>query len=62
MKNVALKVSAIIFLLVSLAHLLRLALKINIMVGQSSVPMWLSIFGFLGPLFLALWIFGLLKK
>ncbi len=62
MKNTALKISSVIFLLVSLAHLLRLAFKINITMGATTIPMWVSVFGFLAPLFFALWIMSLLKK
>ena len=62
MKDLALRICAIIFLLASVIHLCRLILKIEITVGSHAMPVWLSIFGFIAPLCLALWIFSLLKK
>lgn len=43
--------------LVSLAHLLRLLFRVEIVAGGVPVPMWVSVFGFLvpGALAAALW-------
>jgi Na+/proline symporter len=62
MKDTALKVGAVIFLAVSLAHLARLVFRVDLVAGGVLMPMWLSIVGFLGPLFLSLWFFRAAKK
>lgn len=61
-KVVALRLTAVIFLLVSLFHLLRLILKIDVMVGNFVLPMWSSVVGFLVMFTLAVWVLSLLKK
>jgi hypothetical protein len=48
-----LKVVGLIFLVVAVVHLLRLALGWNILLGDAEVPMWLSWFGFLIPAYLS---------
>lgn len=62
MKDTALKVCVVIFLAVSLMHLLRVVFKVNVLIGNFAVPLWFSVIGFIGPFLLALWIFSLLKK
>jgi len=57
MKNIALRTAGIIFLLVAFAHLMRLILKPQIMVGNLVVPLWLSVFAFVAMLALAIWMF-----
>ena len=57
MKNIALKVAGAIFLLVALLHLLRVIFSIKMAVAGFTVPIWLSIFGFIFALALALWMF-----
>ena len=48
---------AVIFLaLVSLIHLLRLFLQVEVTVGSTVVPMWASLFAFGGPGALAIWL------
>jgi len=49
--------AAIIFALVALAHLLRLIFDVSVLIGTWSVPMWLSLVGFVVPgvLAMALW-------
>ena len=59
---VALRLTAVIFLLVSLFHLLRLILKIDVTVGTFVLPMWSSVVGFLVMFMLAMWVLSLLKK
>lgn len=49
--------AGVIFLLVSLLHLLRLIFKIKVMVGNFMVPLWFSAVGFIAPLLLAFWVF-----
>jgi hypothetical protein len=53
----ALKVAGIIFLLVSIMHLLRFILKIEVIIAGFMVPLWFSIFGFIFALLLSLWMF-----
>ena len=62
MKDSALKISALIFLLVSIMHLLRLVFKVPVIMGYWQIPLWVSIFGFIGPMFLSVWIFSLLAS
>ena len=58
MKNaIALRVAGAIFLLVSIMHLLRFILKINVTITDFTVPLWVSIFGFIIALMLSLWMF-----
>jgi hypothetical protein len=59
--NIALKVAGIIFLLMSIMHLLRLLLKIEVTMAGFTVPLWFSVFGFLIALLLSLWMFKSLK-
>ena len=61
MKDTALKVSGVIFLLVAIIHLLRVILKVEVTIGGMVLPMGASIFGFIIPLLLALWMFKSLK-
>ncbi len=61
MKDTALKVAGIIFLLVAIMHLLRVILNTEIIIAGFIVPVWASIFGFIIPLLLALWMFKSLK-
>lgn len=39
----------IVLLLVSLAHLLRLITGVELMIGGTRIPLWLSLFGCVGP-------------
>ena len=57
MKNTALITAGVVFLLVAFAHLMRLILKPQIMVGNLVVPIWLSVFAFVAMLALAIWMF-----
>ena len=62
MKNIALKVMGVIFLLVALLHLLRVIFSIEVIVAGFTAPIWFSVFGFIFALALALWIFKTAKK
>jgi hypothetical protein len=46
-----------IFLLVAIAHLLRLISQVEVLVGGATVPMWVSVVGLIvpGALAAALW-------
>lgn len=61
MKNMALTVSGIVFLLVAVAHVARLALHIEITAAGRVLPMGASILGFLFAIGMALWMFVSLK-
>jgi hypothetical protein len=61
MKDIALKTAGVIFLLVSILHLLRIILKVEVIVGGLTLPLWTSIAGFLLGILLALWFFSALK-
>lgn len=62
MKNIALGVSAVVFLLVAIMHLIRLVFKIPVMFGSVLFPQWVSIIGFILTFSLSMWMFSLLKK
>ena len=49
-------VTVIFLSLVSLLHLLRLILSVEVVVDGTTIPMWVSIFAFLGPGALAIWL------
>jgi hypothetical protein len=61
MKDTALKVSGVIFLLMAIMHLLRVILKIEVIIAGIVVPIWASAFGFVVLLLLALWMFRSVK-
>lgn len=48
------KLAIIVFSLVSVAHLLRLLLGINLSVGNWNVPQWVSVLGVIGPAAIAM--------
>lgn len=54
-KNNALKVSAIIFGLVTLFHLIRIITGATLAVGSWDAPIWVSVVGIIVPGFLAWW-------
>jgi hypothetical protein len=55
MKDMALLVAAIVFILVAIMHLLRLIFKVEIKIGTKVLPMSLSIIGFLVAAALGYW-------
>jgi hypothetical protein len=61
MKDTALKVSGIIFLVVAIIHLLRVILNVEVIIAGHVLPMGASILGFIVPLLLSLRVFKSLK-
>lgn len=57
MKNTALKTAGVIFLLVSILHLLRVIFKVEVTIGGSPVSLWVSLAGFAVALLLSIWMF-----
>ena len=43
----------ILFILVAAAHLVRLVMGVDVTVGSTAVPQWLSVVGFVVPLLIA---------
>jgi len=60
--NLALKAAGIVFLLVSVLHLLRVLLKFELIIAGYSVPVWLNLVGFVLSLLLSLWMFKSAKE
>jgi succinate dehydrogenase hydrophobic anchor subunit len=48
------KIAAALFLLVALMHLLRVLNHVHIIIDDYSVPMWISVLGFIIPTLLAI--------
>jgi len=61
MKDLALLIAGVIFIIVSLLHLVRMIFKLEVKMGGFTMPQWVSIFGFVAPMLFALWIFSLLR-
>mgnify|MGYP001287819119 CR=1 FL=1 len=61
MEKVALLTSGIIFLIVSILHLLRAISNIEVKIGNYLLPRWISIVGFILPFLLSVWLFSLVK-
>ncbi len=57
MQKIALRTAGTIFLLVAIAHLVRLILGPQIMVGNFVMPLWPSVIAFVVMLALAIWMF-----
>ena len=55
MKNLALKVSGVIFLVVAVGHLVRFALEWDLIIGPWDVPMSASLYAGIGIGVLAVW-------
>jgi len=60
-KDLALKVSGVIFFLVGFMHLVRFFTQASITVGTIRVPVRASLFGFVVAMFLAIWMFKVSK-
>jgi hypothetical protein len=56
-KNIALKVSGIVFAIVALAHLIRIYYHSHIVVSGYTIPMEVSYIGFIIALVLSIWMF-----
>lgn len=61
MEKIALLISGIIFLVVSVLHLLRALSNIEVKIGNYILPKWLSFLGFIFPFLLSLWLFKLVS-
>ena len=61
MEKAALLTAGIIFLIVSILHLLRALSRIEVKIGNYIMPIWLSALGFVFPLLLSLWMFNFVK-
>ena len=57
MDKMAVRVSGIIFLLMGIAHVLRVVFKVSVEVNGHLIPLWSSIVGSLVAFALATWIF-----
>lgn len=57
MKNTALLVASLIFLLVTIMHVLRFHMGIAIMIGSYSIPLQWSLYAGLFSLILCIWMF-----
>jgi hypothetical protein len=42
-------IACIIFAILAVAHLLRLIFQIEVVIGGVTIPLWVSIFGIIGP-------------
>ncbi|KAA3658558.1 MAG: hypothetical protein DWQ10_10935 [Calditrichaeota bacterium] len=61
MKNYTI-LTGIIFGLVSLMHLLRVILSVDVFIGTWPTPEWISWFGFIGSGFFSFWAFKLARN
>ena len=48
------KIAAVLLAIVSLLHLARVILNMDVMVGSVEIPMWVSVVGFIIPLLLSI--------
>jgi len=55
MSNAYAVVSALIFALVAIAHLVRLIKQWSVLIGPASIPMWVSWTGLVVAALLAIW-------
>jgi hypothetical protein len=56
-KTIALIIAGVIFLIVSILHLVRLVMKLRVTIGQTEVPINMSIVGLIVGLILSAWMF-----
>jgi uncharacterized membrane protein len=52
-RNIAVNFAAILFAVVSIAHLLRIVFDVPVTVADESIPMWVSVIGVVVPGMLA---------
>ena len=57
MQIIALTAAGLIFLVVAIMHLVRLILRVEVRVGNFTIPWWFSIFGLAFALALSIWMF-----
>ncbi|TBR16329.1 hypothetical protein EPO66_04800 [bacterium] len=62
MKDLGLKVSATIFFIVGIMHILRLVLRYYVTMGVFVIPFWVSAVGAIFALSLSCWLFSLSKR
>ena len=62
MKDFALKISGVVFLLIALLHGVRLWFQVDVQVGDVHIPLWVSGLLVLGPSLLAGLLFKALKS
>ncbi len=62
MKELGLKISAIIFFIVGIMHILRLVLRYYVTIGVFIIPFWISAAGAIFALSLSCWLFSLSKR
>jgi len=55
-------IGAWFFLLVGILHLLRIVYGVQVMAGTYVVPMWMSYFGCIVPVFIAIMMFKEMKQ
>ena len=48
------KIAAVLLALVALLHLARVILSLELIVGSTEIPMWVSVGGFIIPLILSI--------
>ena len=48
------KIAAVLLALVALLHLARVILNLELIVGSTEIPMWVSVGGFIIPLILSI--------
>lgn len=58
MESLALRIAGVVFLVVSILHLVRLILKLPFSMGSIQIPVYVSGFGFAAGLALAIWMFA----
>jgi hypothetical protein len=62
MKNIALKVAGVLFLLVAVLHAVRLFFRTTVLVGGTEISLTVSVIGSLVLFFLAVWMFLAAKQ
>lgn len=62
MKNLALNVAGIIFLLVAMMHLLRLLTRFEVSLRGNEVPLWANAIALVVTGALAIWMFAAAKQ
>ena len=61
-QRAGLRVAALIFGVVCLAHLWRVIQHVDVRIGQSQLPMWVSIAGIIVAASLSIWLWSLSKN
>ncbi len=61
MERIALTVAAVVFLVVAIMHLLRVAFKVKVTFGNFQAPLWLSLIGCIFALSLSIFMFSSIR-